>query len=136
MPRGRHARREGRLHYPSRLRPGGRPRGPLPSSKLSGWAQKIVSDKKLRKAKATAATRLLALTLATQTDVSGCLGSGGQGIALPALTAWVPVDSGELEHLVDQLTQADWLTDATLTDTHLTGQLTERVLPLTCPLWA
>ncbi|MFF3350740.1 hypothetical protein [Streptomyces sp. NPDC002779] len=104
--------------------------------KLSGWAQKVISDKKLRKAKATAATRLLALTLTTQTDASGRLGPGGQGIALTALAAWVPVDSGELQHLVDQLTQADWLTDAALTDTHLTGQLTERVLPLTCPLRA
>jgi hypothetical protein len=102
--------------------------------KLSGWAQKIVSDKKLRKAKATAGTRLLALTLATQTSADGRLGPGGQGLALDALTAWTPVDSGELQHLVDQLTTADWLTDATLTDTHLTGQLTERVLPLTCPL--
>ncbi|MFY1675598.1 hypothetical protein [Streptomyces sp. WMMC905] len=102
--------------------------------KLSGWAQKVISDKKFRKAKATAATRLLALTLATQTDASGRLGPGGQGLALAALAAWVPVDSGELRQLVDQLTQADWLTDAALTDLHLTGQLTERVLPLTCPL--
>jgi hypothetical protein len=94
----------------------------------------VISDKKLRKAKATAATRLVALILATQTDASGRLGAGGQGINLPALAAWVPVDSGELQHLVDQLTQADWLTDVVLTDTHLTGQLTERVLPLTCPL--
>ncbi|MFD5543217.1 hypothetical protein ACFWIJ_36745 [Streptomyces sp. NPDC127079] len=53
-----------------------------------------------------------------------------------ALTAWVAVDRGELQHLVDQLTQADWLTDAALTDAQLTGQLTERVLPLTCPLRA
>ncbi|WP_435609691.1 hypothetical protein [Streptomyces sp. C10-9-1] len=104
--------------------------------KLSGWAQKVISDKKLRKAKATAATRLLALTLATQTDASGRLGPGGQGIALTALAAWVPVDPGELRQLVGQLTQADWFTDAALTDTHLTGQLTERVLPLTCPLRA
>ncbi|MFD4577280.1 hypothetical protein ACFWNK_33640 [Streptomyces sp. NPDC058417] len=102
--------------------------------KLSGWAQKIISDRKLRKAKAAAATRLLALTLAAQTDASGSLGPGGQGIALDALGAWVPVDSGELEDLVDQLTAADWLTDAALTDSHLTGQLAERVLPLTCPL--
>ncbi|MFD3664008.1 hypothetical protein ACFWVF_26050 [Streptomyces sp. NPDC058659] len=104
--------------------------------KLSGWAQKVISDKKLRKAKATAATRLLALTLAAQTDASGRLGPGGQGIALTALAAWVPADPGELQQLVDQLTEADWLTDAALTDTHLTGQLTERVLPLTCPLRA
>ncbi|WP_198958412.1 hypothetical protein [Amycolatopsis sp. KNN50.9b] len=104
--------------------------------KLSGWAQKVISDKKLRKAKATAATRLLALTLATQSDASGILGPGGQGVALTDLTSWVPVGSGELQHLVDQLTAADWLSDAVLTDGQLTGQLTERVLPLTCPLQA
>ncbi|MGY4967475.1 hypothetical protein [Streptomyces sp. 900105245] len=119
------------------------PRGDGPSpftfgkkmrTKLSGWAQKIVSDRKLRKAKATAGTRLLALTLATQTIPSGRLGPGGQGLALNPLAAWVPVDSGELPHLVDQLTAADWLTEATLADTHLTGQLSERILPLSCPL--
>ncbi|MEU0896843.1 hypothetical protein [Streptomyces massasporeus] len=104
--------------------------------KLSGWAQKVISDKKLRKTKATAGTRLLALTLATQTDASGRLGPDGHGIALNALTAWVPVDTGELKHLVDQLTAADWLTDAHLTDARLTGQLTDRVLPLSCPLQA
>ncbi len=104
--------------------------------KLSGWAQKVISDKKLRKAKATATTRLLALTLATQTDASGRLGPGGQGIALTALADRVPVDPGELQHLVDQLTAADWLTNTALTDSHLTGQLTERILSLTCPLRA
>ncbi|MER8237387.1 hypothetical protein [Streptomyces sp. NPDC094049] len=102
--------------------------------KLSGWAQKIISDKKLRKAKATSGTRLLALTLATQTNASGSLGPGGHGIALNALAARVPAGPGELKELVDQLTAADWLTHATLTDTHLTGQFSERVLPLTCPL--
>lgn len=102
--------------------------------RLSGWAQRVVSDKKLRKTKATAATRLLALTLATHTDASGRLGPDGEGIALTALTARVPVDSDELPHLIDRLTAADWLTDPALTDTHLTATLTERVLPLTCPL--
>ncbi|MFF1561838.1 hypothetical protein [Streptomyces sp. NPDC058279] len=104
--------------------------------KLSGWAQKIISDKKLRKAKATSATRLLALTLATQNTASGRLGPGGHGISLNAVAALVPADDGELERLVDQLTATDWLTDAALTDTHLTGQLTERVLPLGCPLFS
>ncbi|MBT3154223.1 hypothetical protein HTV45_25690 [Streptomyces sp. CHD11] len=102
--------------------------------KLSGWAQRAVSDKKLRKKKAPAATRLLALTLATWTDDAGRLGPGGQGIALNTLAARVPVDSDELVSSIDQLTAADWLIDATLTDTHLTGRLTERALPLTCPL--
>ncbi|MEU9032593.1 hypothetical protein AB0D46_34835 [Streptomyces sp. NPDC048383] len=102
--------------------------------KLSGWAQKVISDKKLRKAKATSATRLLALTLATRTSGSGGLGPGGHGIALNTLAGLVPAGAGELERLADQLTTADWLTEAALTDTRLTGQLTERVLPLTCPL--
>ncbi|MFF9200927.1 hypothetical protein ACF1AE_03700 [Streptomyces sp. NPDC014986] len=104
--------------------------------KLSGWAQRVVSDKRLRKAKAPAGARLLALTLATRTDTSGHLGPGGEGIALNDLTGQVPVDADELRSLIDQLTAADWLTDTAPTDTHLTGRLTERVLPLTCPLLA
>ncbi|WP_236241281.1 hypothetical protein [Streptomyces sp. CC228A] len=102
--------------------------------RLSGWAQKVVGDKKLRKAKAAAGTRLLALALATRTDASGRLGPDEQGVALTALTALVPVGSAELPSLVDQLTGADWLTEAALTDSHLAGQLSERVLPFTCPL--
>ncbi|MFJ8159987.1 hypothetical protein ACIRBY_03550 [Streptomyces sp. NPDC096136] len=102
--------------------------------KLSGWAQRVVSDKKLRKAKASAGVRLLALTLATQAGAAGELGSGGQGIALESLSERVAVDPGELRHLVDELTAAEWLTAPVVTDTHLTGRLTERVLPLTCPL--
>ncbi|MFI1704201.1 hypothetical protein [Streptomyces griseoruber] len=102
--------------------------------RLSGWAQRIVSDKKLRKARATAGTHLLALTLATRTNGSGRLGPDDRGVALSSLTAAIPVDPGELPRLVDQLTAAGWLTEAALTDSHLTGRLTERVLPLTCPL--
>ncbi|GAA2761474.1 hypothetical protein GCM10010103_05150 [Streptomyces paradoxus] len=107
--------------------------------KLSGWAQRVVSDKKLRKAKAPAGARLLAVTLATWTNEAGRLGPGGRGVTLNALTNRVPVGAGELRDLIDRLTAADWLTDAALTDaaltdTHLTGRLPERVLPLTCPL--
>lgn len=101
--------------------------------RISGWAQKAVSNKKLRKARATAGTRLLALTPATRTDESGRLGPGRKGIALHALATMVPVGPGELQHLVGQLTAADWLTEAALTEAQLTGQLTERVLPLTYP---
>ncbi|MFF1548457.1 hypothetical protein, partial [Streptomyces sp. NPDC058291] len=113
--------------------------GPFPFGKkvrpkLSGWAQKVVSDKKLRKAKASATTRLLALTLAAQTEADGRLGPGGQGIGRASLTAWCPVDPEELQQLVDQLTAADWLAEAVVTDACLSGRLTERVLPLTCPL--
>lgn len=102
--------------------------------KLSGWAQRVVSDKKLRKAKAPAGTRLLALTLATRTDLAGHLGPGGEGIALSTLAEQVALPPGELPPLIDRLTALDWLTETVLTDTHLTARLTERVLPLTCPL--
>lgn len=102
--------------------------------KLSGWAQRVVTDKKLRKTKAPAGPRLLALTLATRADASGRLGPDGQGVALTTLTTRVPVAPDGLRHLIDHLTAADWLTDTALTDTRLTGRLTERVLPLTCPL--
>ncbi|PCG81495.1 hypothetical protein CIB93_35030 [Streptomyces sp. WZ.A104] len=102
--------------------------------KLSGWAQRVIGDKQLRQADAPAAGRLLALTLATQTSAAGQLGAdGGRGIPLGTLHDQVPVDQDEMRHLLDLLTGTDWLTAAVLTDTQLTGQLTERVLPLTCP---
>ncbi|MFE7141104.1 hypothetical protein ACFVAG_25440 [Streptomyces sp. NPDC057644] len=102
--------------------------------KLSGWAQRVVGEKKLRKAKTEAEARLLALALATRADGEGRLGPEGQGIAVEALSSWCTVDPGDLLELVDRLTAADWLTEADVTGTHLTGQLTERVLPLGCPL--
>ncbi|MFD7618761.1 hypothetical protein [Streptomyces sp. NPDC059802] len=102
--------------------------------KLSGWAQKVVSDKKLRKTKAGAGPRLLALVLATHSSPDGRLGPGGQGIDLDHLASWCAVDPGELTPLADQLAAADWLTEPAFTTTRLTGRLTERVLPLTCPL--
>ncbi|WNF31037.1 hypothetical protein RI138_31730 [Streptomyces sp. C11-1] len=102
--------------------------------KISGWAQKVVGDKKLRKRKTSAETRLLALALATRTTTDGQLGSDGQGLVLEDLASWCAVAPDELEALVEQLTNAQWLTDAEVTDTRLTGQLAERVLPLSCPL--
>ncbi|WP_030219323.1 hypothetical protein [Streptomyces sp. NRRL WC-3626] len=102
--------------------------------KLSGWAQRVVSDKKLRKKKASAPTRLLALTLATRTDAAGRLGADGKGVPFDDLIAHVPVPVSELLLLIDQLTSLDWLADTAATDTHLTATLTDRVLPLTCPL--
>ncbi|BFO17266.1 hypothetical protein SHKM778_36540 [Streptomyces sp. KM77-8] len=101
--------------------------------KLSGWAQRVMADKGLRKSKAPAATRLLALTLATRTTDSGHLGREGKGIPLTDLTTHVPVPVDELMALIDGLTALDWLAEPTTTDTHLTAQLTARVLPLTCP---
>ncbi|MFH9265434.1 hypothetical protein ACH4KN_14410 [Streptomyces sp. NPDC017546] len=102
--------------------------------KLSGWAQRVVGEKKLRKAKTAADARLLALALATGVTADGRLGAGGEGLGLEALSSWCAIAPGDLRELVDRLTAADWLTEAVVTDTVLTGRLTERVLPLTCPL--
>ncbi|MER7697635.1 hypothetical protein [Streptomyces sp. NPDC096095] len=102
--------------------------------KLSGWAQRVVGEKKLRKAKTAAEVRLLALALATGVDADGQLGPQGQGIGLDVLSSWCDVAPGDLPELVDRLAAADWLAEAAVTDTLLTGRLTERVLPLSCPL--
>ncbi|OLO31197.1 hypothetical protein PZ61_0212050 [Streptomyces sp. MNU77] len=102
--------------------------------KLSGWAQRVVGEKKLRKAKTTADARLLALALATGVSLDGRLGPEGEGLGPEALSSWCAIDPGELPELVDRLTAADWLTEVAVTDTAVTGRLTERVLPLSCPL--
>ncbi|WP_424568513.1 hypothetical protein [Streptomyces sp. CH-036] len=102
--------------------------------KLSGWAQRVVGEKKLRKGKTGADVRLLALALATGADGEGRLGPGGAGIGLDGLSSWCSVSPADLPDLVDRLTAADWLAEATVTGTLLTGRLTERVLPLGCPL--
>ncbi|MFE4861182.1 hypothetical protein [Streptomyces sp. NPDC056670] len=121
------------------LSPGGDHPSPFAFGKktrprLSGWAQKVVADKELRTTKATAGARLFALVLATQTSPDGHLGPCGHGIARERLVSLCGADPSELPGLLDQLTAADWLTDHTLTDTRLTGRLSKRVLPLTCPL--
>ncbi|MCX5402128.1 hypothetical protein [Streptomyces sp. NBC_00102] len=101
--------------------------------KLSGWAQRVVSDKKLRKSKSSPATRMLALALAARTSFDGRLGGDGDGVDLDALTAWCPVEREELPAMVEKLSATSWLAEAALTDTRITGQVSERVLPLTCP---
>ncbi|MFE9123734.1 hypothetical protein [Streptomyces sp. NPDC007172] len=120
--------------FPSVDRPGPFTFGKKTRPKLSGWAQKIVADKKLRKTKATAGARLLALVLATHTGPDGHVGSEGQGISRERLASLSAADDIELPGLLDQLTASDWLTDYALHGTRLTGRLSERVLPLTCPL--
>jgi len=102
--------------------------------KLSGWAQRVVGDKKLRKKKTGAATRLLALALAVRTSTDGQLGPEGEGIDVATLTSWCAVEPDGLEPLVEQLTAADWLDEAAVTGGRLTGRLAERVLQVSCPL--
>lgn len=101
--------------------------------KLSGWAQRVVSDKKLRKSKASPGARMLALALAARTSFDGRLGADGQGVDLAALTAWCPVEWEELPALVERLVATKWLAESDVTDTRITGQVSERILPLTCP---
>ncbi|MGW2278420.1 hypothetical protein [Streptomyces sp. NPDC001770] len=101
--------------------------------KLSGWAQRVVSDKKLRKSKSSPATRMLALTLAARTSFDGRLGADGEGVDLEDVTAWCPVDRDELPALVEKLSATNWLAEVSLTDTGITGRVAERILPLTCP---
>ncbi|MFZ4282216.1 hypothetical protein [Streptomyces rhizosphaericola] len=103
--------------------------------KLSGWAQRVVGDKKLRKKRTGADVRLLALALAVRTSADGRLGPDGEGVEVEPLASWCCVGPEGLEPLVEQLTVADWLTDAEFTaDGLLRGRLTERVLPVSCPL--
>ncbi|WP_256107673.1 hypothetical protein [Streptomyces sp. ODS05-4] len=119
------------------------PDGPGPLSfgkntraKLSGWAQKVVGERKLRKRRTAAEVRLLALALAARTDPDGALGASGEGLETAALAALCAVAEGEVAGLVEELAAADWLAGAEVAGGRLTGRLTERVLPLSCPLSA
>ncbi|MCZ9337295.1 hypothetical protein NGM37_05825, partial [Streptomyces sp. TRM76130] len=77
----------------------------------------------LRKSRTSAGTRLLALSLATRTGLDGqTLGPAGQGVDVVALAALCAGDAGALQPLVDELTTAEWLTDAELTGQRLTGR--------------
>ncbi|MEE1752794.1 hypothetical protein [Streptomyces sp. SP18CS02] len=114
-------------------------RGPLgfgktTRAKLSGWAQKVVGERKLRKKKLPAAGRLLALACAAHSDAEGRLGASGQGLEIETLAGLCAVDTTELRELVTQLIAAEWLTDVSVTGTHVTGRLCERVLAFGCPV--
>ncbi|MFD6334235.1 hypothetical protein ACFWGI_32270 [Streptomyces niveus] len=102
-------------------------------AKLSGWAQKVVGDRKLRKKKTSAAVRLLALACAAHSSADGRL-RPGRGLEVEALAALCAVEPAEIAELVDQLVAAEWLTDVSVTGTHVTGRLCERVLDLSCPV--
>lgn len=103
-------------------------------AKLSGWAQKAVGERKLRKKKLPAAARLLALACAAHCSADGRLGPFGRGLEVETLARLCAVDATELGALVEQLINAEWLTDVSVTDRHVTGRLCERVLAFSCPL--
>ncbi|MBT2410710.1 hypothetical protein J7I94_09075 [Streptomyces sp. ISL-12] len=122
------------------LAPGPDGSRPLPfgkntRAKLSGWTQRVVTERKLRKSRTSAGARLLALSLATRTGLDGqTLGPAGEGVDVGVLAALCAGDPGALQPLVDQLTTAGWLSDAELSGERLTGRLSERVWPLSCPV--
>ncbi|GGS62281.1 hypothetical protein AB0E75_27480 [Streptomyces griseoviridis] len=104
-------------------------------ARLSGWAQRVMTDRRLRKKRTTAAARLLALALATRTGLDGeVLGPGGEGVDTGSLAALYAGAPGDLPDLVAQLTAADWLAEAEVSGDRLIGRLSERVWPLSCPL--
>ncbi|MFH8894481.1 hypothetical protein [Streptomyces sp. NPDC017949] len=105
--------------------------GKTTRAKISGWAQKAVGDRKLRKKKLVATTRLLALYTAAHTRPDGHLGRpDDDGLALDEVAAFCALTPEKVAEHAALLVDADWLTDAGTGDGRLRGQLTERVLPL------
>ncbi|MET7718838.1 hypothetical protein [Streptomyces sp. NPDC005407] len=105
--------------------------GKTTRSRISGWAQKAVGDRKLRKKKLLPATRLLALYTAAHTRPDGRLGHAEDGgIDLDKAAAFCTLPPEEIIEHAELLIAADWLTEADTADGRLRGQLAERVLPL------
>ncbi|MGW5665255.1 hypothetical protein ACWEWG_35200 [Streptomyces sp. NPDC003758] len=105
--------------------------GKTSRSRISGWAQKVVGDRKIRKKKLGASTRLLALYTAAHTRPDGRLGRAEDGgLHLGKAAALCNLPPGQVAEHAELLIAADWLTEADTAGGTLRGQLTERVLPL------
>ncbi|MFZ3491804.1 hypothetical protein ACODT5_00935 [Streptomyces sp. 5.8] len=99
--------------------------------RISGWAQKVVGDRKLRKKKLGAATRLLAVYTAAHTQPDGLLGQpGADGLSLEEAAAFCGVAPGEVGEHAALLVDAEWLTAAGTGQGRLRGRLAERVFTL------
>lgn len=100
-------------------------------ARISGWAQKVVGDRKIRKKKLGATTRLLALYTAAHTRSDGRLGhSEGDGLPLDPVAAFCALPPEQVAEHVELLVAADWFAEADTAEKRLRGQLAERVLPL------
>ncbi|MEU1135115.1 hypothetical protein ABZ383_35560 [Streptomyces sp. NPDC005900] len=100
-------------------------------SRISGWAQKVVGDRKLRKKKATATARLLALHTAAHARFDGQLGRlEDDGLALDQAASFCTLPPEQVGEHAKLLVAADWLADVDTGQGWLRGRLTERVLPL------
>ncbi|GED83212.1 hypothetical protein [Streptomyces sp. 6-11-2] len=105
--------------------------GKTTRSRISGWAQKAVGDRKIRKKKLGAATRLLALYTAAHTHPDGQLGHlQDGGLHLDQVAAFCTLPPDEVAHHAELLVTADWLAVADTAGNRLRGQLAERVWPL------
>ncbi|MEU6538362.1 hypothetical protein [Streptomyces sp. NPDC047000] len=116
---------------PDRPRPFGF--GKTTRARISGWAQKVVGDRKLRKKKLGAAPRLLALYTAAHARLEGHLGHpGDDGLSLDRAAAFCGVTPGQVAEHAELLVGAGWLAEAEadVAGGRLRGQLAERVLPL------
>ncbi|MFJ6070081.1 hypothetical protein ACIQFU_04445 [Streptomyces sp. NPDC093065] len=108
--------------------------GKVTRARLSGWAQKVVGDRKLRKKKAGPATRLLAVYTAAHSRPDGCLGGADEDVEGLALDVVAPFCGLRPENVAEHaglLVAAGWLAEEVDTaGERLRGRLTERVLPL------
>ncbi|MET9543736.1 hypothetical protein ABZY36_00260 [Streptomyces sp. NPDC006627] len=105
--------------------------GKTSRARISGWAQKVVGDRKIRKKKLGAASRLLALYTAAHTRPDGRLGRAeDDGLPLEDAAAFSTLAPDEVHPHAELLIAADWLAEADTTGEKLRGQLTERILPL------
>ncbi|WP_282795406.1 hypothetical protein [Streptomyces sp. CC224B] len=114
---------------PDRPRPFGF--GKTTRARLSGWAQKVVGDRKIRKKKGGPATRLIALYTAAHTGFDGRLGHADDGgLDLDRVAAFCALPPDRVTEQVELLLAADWFAEAEISAGRLCGRLSERVLPL------
>ncbi|GCD32916.1 hypothetical protein OEIGOIKO_00634 [Streptomyces chrestomyceticus JCM 4735] len=89
-------------------------------SRISGWAQKALGDRKLRKKKLGATTRLLALYTAAHTRPDGHLGPAkDDGLDLARTTAFCSLSPGQVAEHAELLITADWLSEAGVVEGHV-----------------
>ena len=121
------------ITVPSLLPDGPRPFcfGKVTRARLSGWAQRVVGDRKLRKKKSGAATRLLAVYTAAHSRPDGRLGGAeDDGLALDTVASFCALRPEDVAGHAGLLVAADWLVEAETAGGRLRGRLAERVLPL------
>ncbi|MCZ7414760.1 MULTISPECIES: hypothetical protein [unclassified Streptomyces] len=121
------------LTVPSLLHDGAHPLalGKTTRSRISGWAQKTVGDRKIRKKKLPAAARLLALYTAAHTAPDGRLvHTGDEGLPLDHVAGFCALTPEQVTEHAGLLVTVDWLAHAETADGRLHGRLAERALPM------